>query len=124
MTQFLGTDTWPCSFAGTLAGNEDGSHQLFFWMYPAVNADAPVAVWLNGGPGASSMLANFLFSGPLRIDKDSTTGAYSMRTHAETWMNVGTVIYIDQPVGTGFAAGDPLLTNMEDVTSEFVYFMK
>jgi carboxypeptidase C (cathepsin A) len=38
-------------------------------MYPTTNedSDAPAIFWLNGGPGASSMLANFLFSGPLRI---------------------------------------------------------
>ena len=119
--------TWPCSYAGQVSSSKDNaSHKLFFWMYPTASTDenAPAIIWLNGGPGASSMLANFLFSGPLRIDQDKDTGAYDMYTVSETWMNIGTVIYIDQPVGTGFATGDPLLTNMTDVTAEFVYFMK
>lgn len=71
LPDFRQGDTWPCSYAGTLPSNEDGSHQLFFWMYPAINPDAQVAVWLNGGPGASSTLANFVFHGPLRIAQDS-----------------------------------------------------
>ena len=60
-------DDWPCSYAGTLPGNADSTHELFFWIYPAEDADAPVTIWLNGGPGASSTFANFLFSSPLRI---------------------------------------------------------
>ena len=47
-----------------------------------------------------------------------------MYTTEETWISVATVIYIDQPIGTGFASGTPLLTDMEDVTEEFVFFMK
>ena len=64
-------------------------------MYPAVDADAPVAIWLNGGPGASSTFANFLFSSPLRIAQDSATGDFSMYTSEETWIKAATVIYID-----------------------------
>ena len=115
-------DSWPCSYAGTLASNEDGSHQDFFWMYPAVSAQAPVAIWLNGGPGASSAFANFLFSSPLRIaqgtDEDGDP-LFSMYTSEDTWINQATMIYIDQPVGTGFSYGEPLLTTMDEAASEF-----
>ena len=33
---------------------------------------------------------------------------------------MGTMIYIDQPVGTGFSYGEPLLTNMDEAATEFV----
>ena len=92
-------------------------------MYPAVDADAPVVIWLNGGPGASSTFANFLFSSPLRI-AESAAGTYEMYTSEETWIKAGTVIYIDQPVGTGFSYGEPLLTTMEEATSEFLTFIQ
>ena len=46
-----------------------------------------------------------------------------MFTTADTWINSTTMIYIDQPVGTGFSFGTPLLTNMKDATDEFVYFL-
>ena len=92
-------------------------------MYPAIDADAPVAVWLNGGPGASSTFANFLFSSPLRIS-EPTSGTFTMDTTEETWIKQATMIYIDQPVGTGFSFGTPLLTNMDEAATEFVYFMQ
>ena len=90
-------------------------------MYPAIYANAPVVVWLNGGPGASSTFANFLFSSPLRIEYSNDT--YDMFTTTETWIDQATVIYIDQPVGTGFSYGEPLLTTMDEATAEFVTMM-
>lgn len=41
----------------------------------------------------------------------------------ESWTNLGTVIYIDQPVGTGFSYGEPLLTNMKEASEEFMNFV-
>lgn len=46
-----------------------------------------------------------------------------MYTTDQTWINVTTVIYIDQPVQTGFSYGTPLLTDMDEVKAEFVYFL-
>ena len=42
----------------------------------------------------------------------------------ETWIKDATMIYIDQPVGTGFSWGEPLLTDMDEAATEFVYFVK
>lgn len=67
---------------------------LFFWVYPAAEADAPVTIWLNGGPGASSTFANFLFNSPLRI-AEYDDGTYSVYTSEETWTQQTTMIYID-----------------------------
>ena len=65
---FDSTQIFPCQYAGTIASNADGSHQLFYWMYAAANVkEKPIAIWLNGGPGSSSTLANFMFNGPMRI---------------------------------------------------------
>jgi len=87
---FTGTsDQWPCSYAGTLGSNDNGTHQDFFWMYPATDKDAPVSIWLNGGPGASSTFANFLFSSPLRIAQgvDSSDNPYfTMNLSDDTWI--------------------------------------
>ena len=118
--------TFPCMYAGTLPSNADGSHQLFYWMYPAADFDnAPLAVWLNGGPGASSTFANFLMNGPMRIEKTGDTDADYKITLAPqgSWVDAATMIFIDQPVGTGFSYGTPLLTTMDEAATEFVYFL-
>ena len=49
---------------------EDGdtSKQLFFWFFVneenKQNSDFPVMLWLNGGPGISSMYGLFTENGP------------------------------------------------------------
>ena len=82
MPGFREGETWPCSYAGQLPSSPDNdSHKIFFYMFPTTSteADAPAIIWLSGGPGASSILTNFLFSGPLRIGEDAN-GDFDMYT--------------------------------------------
>ena len=97
-------------------------------MYPSPQPETdPIAIWLNGGPGASSSLANFLFNGPMRISKTADTEDDFQVTLAEqgSWSEVATMIYVDQPVGTGFsyAKDNNLLDNMEQAADEFIIFL-
>jgi vitellogenic carboxypeptidase-like protein len=94
-------------------------------MYPAADANAPVTLWLNGGPGASSTFANFLMNGPMRITRTGTgVDDFLVSTTDQTWSSLTHIIFIDQPVGTGFSWGEPLLTNMQESSWEFVYFLQ
>ena len=112
-------------FAGTLPSNAKQSHNLFYWMYPAADFSKPLVIWLNGGPGESSIFGNFLENGPMRIERinDTSSGFNVYLAPQGSWVDEATVIFIDQPVGTGFSFGDTYLTNMDEASSEFVYFL-
>jgi carboxypeptidase C (cathepsin A) len=38
-------------------------------MYPNENRDAPITIFMNGGPGSSSIFANWIMNGPMRIKR-------------------------------------------------------
>eukprot|EP00475_Leptophrys_vorax_P039790 TRINITY_DN724_c0_g1_i1.p1 TRINITY_DN724_c0_g1~~TRINITY_DN724_c0_g1_i1.p1 ORF type:complete len:440 (+),score=121.76 TRINITY_DN724_c0_g1_i1:226-1545(+) len=82
---------------------DNGGH-IFYWMFESRNdpANDPVVLWMTGGPGCSSEIAIFIEQGPYRIDE--TTGAVS--SNAYPWNAIANVIYVDQPVGSGFSYAD------------------
>lgn len=115
----------PCSYAGTLDANPAATHHNFYWLFPNEDPSAPITIWLNGGPGASSIFSSFLLNGPLRIAHYGTC-PFEYEVYLEpagSWADITHMMYLDQPVGTGFSWGEPLLTTMDDAAQEFIYFM-
>ena len=53
--------------------------ELFYWLFEAASntSHAPLVVWLNGGPGCSSMDGLFLEHGPFKL----SGGSVSINTH-------------------------------------------
>jgi carboxypeptidase C (cathepsin A) len=81
----------------------NGLH-MFFWFFEARHnpTTAPVATWFNGGPGCSSMIGLFQENGPCQF----YNGASTPSSNPYSWNEYANMIYIDQPVGTGFSYGD------------------
>ncbi|CZT21300.1 probable Carboxypeptidase S1 homolog B [Ramularia collo-cygni] len=80
----------------------------FFWFFESRTdpANAPTSVWLNGGPGSSSMLGLLAENGPCQVNSDSN----STRLNEWSWNNEANVMWIDQPVQVGFSYD--VLTNI------------
>ncbi len=68
-------------------------------------AEAPVVVWLQGGPGSSSLFGFFEIHGPIRTEFDENQNTIgTINEHA--WSKVANMLYIDNPVGTGGLRSD------------------
>ncbi|XP_050518286.1 venom serine carboxypeptidase-like [Diabrotica virgifera virgifera] len=94
-----GLDTDIESYSGYLTVDKEHDSNLFFWFFPSQgNASFdPVVLWLQGGPGSTSMFGLFKENGPVLL-KD---GKLDIRE--TTWNKNNSLIYIDQPAGTGWS---------------------
>ncbi|XP_069684769.1 venom serine carboxypeptidase-like [Periplaneta americana] len=86
------------SFSGYFTVNKEYNSNLFVWFFPAQNnyENAPVILWLEGGPGMSDLFTLFDQFGPYYIEDD-----LSLRENPYSWHKNYSVIFVDNPVGTG-----------------------
>ncbi|KAF8766514.1 putative serine carboxypeptidase CPVL like protein [Argiope bruennichi] len=86
------------------------------------NKNAPVLLWLQGGPGVSGFFGLFVENGPYVIDANMTA---SIRKY--NWARTYQIIFVDNPVGTGFSfTDDPkgYVTNQEEMAEDMYEFLK
>lgn len=77
---------------------------MFFWHIPSRNAadKAPLIMWLSGGPGCGSDLAVLGINGPWWVDEETVT----LKKNEHSWTNHANMLYVDQPLGSGFSTAD------------------
>ena len=61
-------------------------------------ADAPVVIWLQGGPGGSSLFGLLEIHGPIQSVFDQN-GNTKVVPNPYAWTKEANLIYIDNPVG-------------------------
>ncbi|EIW58500.1 alpha/beta-hydrolase [Trametes versicolor FP-101664 SS1] len=107
--------TWelPRNFAGNIPVNRAGhpNDTLFFWAFEKENgsltasandrASEPWGIWLNGGPGSSSLIGLTSENGPIHINAD-----FSAQQNNFSWDRLADYVWVDQPVGVGFSTAD------------------
>ena len=108
------------SYAGLITVNKRLKANLFFWFFPGPTS-GPLILWLEGGPGITSLSTAFNGNGPF----DVTENGSLIRRHF-SWTNFSNVIYVDSPVGTGYSFaedGSSFSHNSTDTASNLHAFM-
>ncbi|KAA8652239.1 hypothetical protein EYZ11_002282 [Aspergillus tanneri] len=109
--------------AGHIEVDEKSNANLFFWHFHnrhIANRQRTV-IWLNGGPGCSSMDGALMEIGPYRL-KDKNTLEYN----DGSWDEFANLLFVDQPAGTGFSYvnTDSYLHEMDEMAAQFVTFLE
>jgi carboxypeptidase C (cathepsin A) len=82
--------------------NISASKYLHYWFVESEKnpASDPVVLWLNGGPGCSSLDGFIYEHGPFGVDPNDYTKLYSRDYR---WNLVANTLYLESPVGVGFS---------------------
>jgi carboxypeptidase D len=99
----------------------DPSRALFFVFQPTVGEPVDeITIWLNGGPGCSSLEGFFQENGRFIW----SWGMYNPTLNPYSWVNLTNVLWVEQPVGTGFSIGNVTATSEEEIAQDFVNFFQ
>ncbi|KAL2042220.1 hypothetical protein N7G274_004708 [Stereocaulon virgatum] len=109
--------------AGHVQVNEKHNGNLFFWHFAnrhIANRQRTV-LWLNGGPGCSSMDGAMMEIGPYRVTKDGV-----LTYNDGSWDEFANVLFVDNPVGTGFSYvdTDSYDHELKEMADHMVTFLK
>ncbi|XP_030547568.1 serine carboxypeptidase-like 35 [Rhodamnia argentea] len=93
-------------YAGYVELQHPNEHKaLFYWFFEAQD-DAPrkpLVLWLNGGPGCSSVAYGAAQElGPFLVRKDLHNGTHLV-LNKFSWNRVANLLFLEAPVGVGFS---------------------
>ena len=110
------------SYSGYMTTNASSNGNTFFWYFPprSGKADAPTTVWLQGGPGGSSLFGLFTEMGPITLTPEGKVTKTEI-----TWNQDYGQIFIDNPLGVGYSFTDKagLATDRQDYMTTLYSFI-
>jgi carboxypeptidase D len=110
------------SWAGLLpiSSDPDETRKLFFWFFPPGPEGSldDLIFWTNGGPGCSSLEGLLQENGPFSWGYGTAVPI----VNEHSWTNLSSVLWVEQPVGTGFSQGTPNITNEVELAEQLVGF--
>ena len=78
----------------------DQKEEMFYWFFRARSRarNAPLVLWLQGGPGCSDVHNVLGDNGPYRVME-----SLELTSNPFSWNNEADLLYVDQPLGVGFS---------------------
>lgn len=97
---------------------------MFFWNFQSeftTTEREKTVLWLNGGPGCSSMDGAVMEVGPFRA-KDKNT----LEPNPGAWSRNANMLFVDQPIGVGFSTADTdsYIHELSEMAADMITFLK
>eukprot|EP01018_Ginkgo_biloba_P013658 Gb_00678 [translate_table: standard] len=89
-------------YSGYITVNQQAGRALFYWLIEATKdpSSKPLVLWLNGGPGCSSVAYGAAEElGPFRIKSDGKT----LFLNPYAWNKLANILFLESPAGVGFS---------------------
>ncbi|KAI1651152.1 alpha/beta-hydrolase [Daldinia loculata] len=106
-------------YTGWVSLPGDFPTNTFFWFVGARDkqANSSLTIWLNGGPGSSSMFGFFTENGPCEV-VDNGTDKFATIAREWGWDRASNMLFIDQPNQVGFSYDVPTKGSINLLTNE------
>ncbi|KAF8632313.1 hypothetical protein AX15_001936 [Amanita polypyramis BW_CC] len=104
------------------SSTETFAHLFFVLVENRRTADKErILFWFNGGPGCSSFDGLMMEVGPWRMD-----GKGGFQVQEGGWEEYTTMVYVDQPAGTGFSytSSEHLVRTPQEASEQFLVFLR
>lgn len=110
-------------YSGYITVNQQAGRALFYWLTEAPKnpSSKPLVLWLNGGPGCSSVAYGAAEElGPFHIRSDGKT----LYLNPYAWNKMANILFLESPAGVGFSytnTSSDLQTSGDKRTAEDAY---
>lgn len=105
-------------YTGYLSTDNNKKHLYFAYFESRSNpSEDPLVMWLNGGPGCSSMTGLFMELGPCRVNAQGN----GTIKNEYSWIEAANVFFLDQPIGVGFSWAETEKAKGTFAASEDIY---
>lgn len=104
-------------YSGYLSVEGSDTKQIHYMFVESQNdpSNDPVVLWLNGGPGCSSMFGFIMEHGPVVFAENTLN---TMIINEGSWSKISNMLFLDSPAGVGFSkAADLDFYTNDDQTS-------
>jgi len=115
---------WPSNFtrsfnmfAGYTTKLLSSSKQSFYVFITSMNNPStdPLILWLNGGPGCSSLSALVTEIGPFVLDDGQLNFTGQMNPYA--WNKIANILFLESPAGVGYSKANVSAEKYDDNTT-------
>ncbi|XP_038720214.1 serine carboxypeptidase-like 40 isoform X2 [Tripterygium wilfordii] len=90
-------------YGGYVTVDKSAGRALYYYFVeaapPQSTESIPLLLWLNGGPGCSSLNGAMQEIGPFRVRSDGKT----LFRNRYSWNNAANVLFLESPAGVGFS---------------------
>lgn len=95
---------------------------LFFWLWgqDSITPGDDLIIWLNGGPGCSSIGGMCTENGPFLIQSKFEGPT---RVNPYSWTKAANILYVTHPSGVSFTTGERSFTGEEEISEQFVLWL-
>ncbi|XP_067327264.1 lysosomal protective protein [Anolis sagrei] len=111
ITSLPGLDEMPAfqQWSGFLQAGPGKYFHYWFVESQGNPASDPLVLWLNGGPGCSSMEGFLAENGPFHMNSDGT-----LYLNPSSWNQVANMLYLESPAGVGYSYSTDGETTISD----------